>query len=205
MAACAVFFDAGYIEKVLLREHPGKRIDYAKLAAKMAGDEALLRSYYYNCLPYQSDPPTQEEKAAYDRKVKFVDALRYLPRFEVRLGKLAKVGVGQNGRPIFQQKRVDLMLGVDMALLAAKGKVTSIAIFTGDSDVIPAVEVVKQEGVVVHLWHGSMAAGAANPPSRDLHQMCDERFDVATVIDDILMERKQAEPEAAAAEKMLAE
>ncbi|ENZ83129.1 hypothetical protein OR37_00904 [Caulobacter vibrioides OR37] len=185
MAACAVFLDAGYIEKVLQREHPGIRIDYAKLATKMAGDEPLLRAYYYNCLPYQSNPPSEEEKAVYDRKKKFIDALKYLPRFEVRLGQLVKAGIGANNQPIFQQKRVDLMLGVDMALLAAKGKVTSIAIFTGDSDVIPAVEVVKQEGVVVHLWHGAMGAGAQNAPSRDLHQMCDERSAVATIINDI--------------------
>lgn len=191
MAACAVFLDAGYIEKVLQREHAGARIDYAKLAAKMAGNEPLLRAYYYNCLPYQSNPPTEEEKATYDRKKKFVDALSYLPRFEVRLGQLVKAGVGVNGQPIFQQKRVDLMLGVDMALLAAKGKVTSISIFTGDSDVIPAVDVVKQEGVVVSLWHGATGNGAQNAPSRDLHQMCDERFGVAGIINDILRDAPQ--------------
>jgi uncharacterized LabA/DUF88 family protein len=51
------------------------------------------------------------------------------------------------------------MLGVDMALLAGKGKITSVALFTGDSDTIPAVEAVKQEGVLVTLWHGALSGG----------------------------------------------
>jgi uncharacterized LabA/DUF88 family protein len=130
----------------------------------MCGKDTLLRAYYYNCLPYQSDPPTDEEKERYDKKRKFLDALSFLPRFEVRLGHLVYAGMGADGKQIFQQKRVDLMLGVDMALLAAKGKIHSIALFTGDSDTIPAVEAVKPEGVVVTLWHGSLEK--ENAPSR---------------------------------------
>lgn len=186
MGACAIYLDAGYIVKVLSKEHPGVRIDYSKLAQKMAEPETLLRAYYYDCLPYQSDPPTVDEQDAYGKKRRFIDALKHLPRFEVRLGKLAKVGTDSAGRPIFQQKRVDIMLGVDMALLAAKGKITSVALFSGDSDTIPAVEAVKQEGVIVHLWHGSLGPGQPNSPSRDLYQLCDERHDVASVIQHIL-------------------
>ena len=100
----------------------------------------------------------QKNKERYDKKYRFIDALNYVPRFQVRLGQLAKIGVDQNGEPIFQQKRVDLMLGVDMALLAGKGKITHTALFAGDSDTIAAVEAVKQEGVIVTLWHGKLPA-----------------------------------------------
>jgi hypothetical protein len=92
MGNCAVFVDAGYAEKVFASEHPGQRIDYAKLAKNMCMDDKLLRAYYYDCLPYQSNPPTQQEKERYDRKHKLIHALRFLPRFEVRLGQLAIVG-----------------------------------------------------------------------------------------------------------------
>ncbi len=180
MGTCAVFLDAGYIEKVLQFEHPGARIDYGKLANAMAAQDVLLRAYYYHCLPYQSNPPTQDEKDRYDKRHRFIDALAYVPRFQTRLGQLALVGIDQNGKKIFQQKRVDLMLGVDMALLAGKGKITSIALFTGDSDTIPAVEAVKQEGVIVTLWHG--AKNGAQSPSRDLYKLCDERVELTTNI-----------------------
>ena len=49
-----------------------------------------------------------------------------------------------------QQKRVDLMLGVDMALLAGKGKVTCIALFTGDSATIAAVG--RDGDRLRHVW-----------------------------------------------------
>jgi uncharacterized LabA/DUF88 family protein len=170
---CAVFLDAGYIEKVLSKEHPGLRIDYGKLAHAMAGQEGLLRAYYYNCLPWLGEEPTDAEKERFQKKQAFFSALDHLPRFQVRLGKLALAGYSREGAPVYQQKRVDLMLGVDMTLLASKGKVTSIALFSGDSDTIPAIEAVKQEGVIVKLWHGALDGEHA--PSRELYRMCDER------------------------------
>src|SRR5579871_2298902 len=108
MGACAVFIDAGYAEKVFSQEHNGQMIDYGKLARLMCRSEELLRAYYYNCLPYQSNPPTEDEKAWHDKKNKFFEALEHLERFEVRLGRLIKVGVDASGKALFQQKRVDL-------------------------------------------------------------------------------------------------
>jgi uncharacterized LabA/DUF88 family protein len=180
LGVCAVYLDAGYIEKVLMYEHPRARIDYGKLANEMAGKDELLRAHYYNCLPYQSNPPTIEEKERYDKKYRFIDALNYVPRFQVRLGQLALIGIDKDGKKIFQQKRVDLMLGVDMALLAGKGKITHTALFTGDSDTIAAVEAVKQEGVLVTLWHGSLKGDCS--PSRELYKLCDERVELTPQI-----------------------
>jgi uncharacterized LabA/DUF88 family protein len=176
MGVCAVYLDAGYIEKVLGREHPGARIDYGQLVREMVGPDELLRAHYYNCLPYLSDPPQAGEIERFERKRRFIEALDLLPRFTTRLGRLAVVGVSEDGRKLFQQKRVDLMLGVDMALLAAKGRISSVALFTGDSDTIPAVEAVKQEGVVVRLWHGALRGDQG--PSRDLYRLCDERVEL---------------------------
>jgi uncharacterized LabA/DUF88 family protein len=82
----------------------------------------------------------------------------------------------EGGKPIFQQKRVDILLGVDLALLAAKHQITDAAILAGDSDFLPAIEAAKPEGVVIHLFHG-------NSPHRDLISACDERtqFDQAFI------------------------
>ena len=120
MGVTAVFIDGGYLDKVMWHDHPNRRIDYAGLVRAMVGDDDLLRAYYYHCLPYQSDPPTEEERERYAAKHRFVTALRHIPRFEVRLGKLAYRGTDGAGQPIFQQKRVDLMLGVDIACLTKR-------------------------------------------------------------------------------------
>ncbi|MFP3943330.1 MAG: NYN domain-containing protein [Alphaproteobacteria bacterium] len=82
----------------------------------------------------------------------------------------------ETGEPIFQQKRVDIMLGVDMALLAGKGRISRAAILAGDSDFIPAIEVVKQEGVLTTLWHGPSTP--LTRPSRELVEICDERIEL---------------------------
>jgi uncharacterized LabA/DUF88 family protein len=136
MGKCAIFLDGGYIDKVMYYNHANARLSYDKLAALMATRDELLRAYYYHCLPYQGNPPTEEEKSRYASKHRFTTALSYLPRFEVRLGRLEFRGTTDRGERIFVQKRIDNMIGVDMALLAGKGKVTNVALFSGDSDYI---------------------------------------------------------------------
>ena len=70
--------------------------------------------------------------------------------------------------PIFQQKRVDILLGVDMVQLATKRAIETVILLAGDSDFIPAVEVAKSEGALVKLFHGE-------EPHRDLLKVADER------------------------------
>ncbi|UCC30022.1 MAG: NYN domain-containing protein [Phycisphaerales bacterium] len=175
--SCAVFIDGGYLDKVAFHDFGNQRLDYGELARELAAPDEMLRTYYYHCLPYRSSNPTPEERSRYSARHRFVRALHFLPRFEVRLGRLALRGRDQKGEPIFVQKRVDCMVGVDMALLAAKGRITSLALLRGDSDLIPAVEAVKQESVLVTLWHGSFAK--ETKPSRDLFEVCDERRQVS--------------------------
>jgi len=64
MRRVATFIDGGYLDKVLRHELKGVRIDYAafsrQILAQIHPDAYALRTYYYHCLPYQSNPPTQE-------------------------------------------------------------------------------------------------------------------------------------------------
>ncbi len=185
MGTIAIFLDGGYVEKVLRLDYGNPKINFSKLAAEMASPHEILRTYYYHCLPYQSRTPTDEENKRFANARRFMNALDRLPRFQVRLGKLAFRGTDSAGKPIFIQKRVDCMVGVDMAILAGKGKITHLAVFTGDSDLIPAIEAVKNEGVVVTLWHGS---SHDTTPSIELAQMVDERAPLTRdILDRILL------------------
>lgn len=167
MGRIAIFIDAAYLQ-FTLREFKSPRIDFEKLVSEMAGGREILRSYYYDCEPYQSDPPTPEEKKRFGGAQRFHYALDRIPRFQVRLGKLAFRGLNENGKPIFQQKRVDIQMGVDMVLLAAKHQISDAVILAGDSDFLPAIDAAKPEGVVIHLFHGDR-------PHADLVAKCDER------------------------------
>ncbi len=154
MGRIATFIDGAYLDFILRDEFALAKLDYALLSKKMAEPNELLRTYYYNCLPYQSNPPTAEERQRFGQKQSFYAKLNKLARFEVRLGRLVYRGLDPKGRPIFEQKRVDLMLGIDLVLLSAKHQITHAVILAGDSDFIPAIEVAKNEGVLIHLFHG---------------------------------------------------
>ena len=166
----AIFIDGAYLDYTLRDEFGSPRIDYSRLVEWMVGDDALLRAYYYHCLPYQSANPTPVERERFAAKERFFSALSRLPRSEVRLGKLEYRGRHADGNPIFEQKRVDIFLGVDLVLLAAKHQVTRACVFAGDSDFLPAIRIAKQEGVVLHLFHGTVQR-----PHTDLWLECDDR------------------------------
>ena len=183
----AVFIDGGYLDKVLEYDHPGKKIDFARFVIELTEPDEVLRTYYYHCLPYQSRIPTADERQRYAAMHRFTTALKHLPRFEVRLGRLVYRGNDTNGRPIFMQKRVDTMIGVDMALLAGKGKITNAVVVSGDSDMVPAIEAVKREGVLVTLWHGDYTGQSR--PSRELVEICDERNRITTALIDKVARR----------------
>lgn len=165
----ALFIDGAYLEYCLKNEFGEPRIDFAALAVKMAAGADILRTHYYHCPPYQGNPPTKEEQERYAARRRFYTALDRLPRFTVRLGRLERRGYEADGKtPKYEQKRVDILLGVDLVQLAAKGQRQQAVLFAGDSDFIPAVTVAKAEGVLVRLYHGDGCHS-------DLWQEADER------------------------------
>jgi uncharacterized LabA/DUF88 family protein len=167
----AIFIDGGYLDKVLQKEFKFARIKYQKLSDWMSKGMSIFRTYYYNCLPYQGSPPTEDEKDRFSRAQKFHYSLRKLPHYEVREGKLEHRGYDKDGVPIFVQKRVDILLGVDLVLLSTKLRITHASIFTGDSDFLPAIRVAKNEGVLINLFHSQLFL-----PHDDLWQIADDRF-----------------------------
>ena len=59
-------------------------------------------------------------------------ALTSISRFEVRLGRLQHQGARSDGSSIFGQKQVDLLLGLDIALLSGKQQITHATLVAGD-------------------------------------------------------------------------
>ena len=112
MDKTVIYIDAGYLNNIF-RKHNLPKIDFNKLSAVLSDGTDRLRTYYYTCMPFQSTPVTQDEKDRYSKMDKFVNSLKSLPRFEVKLGRLQRI---QNGGQVeFIQKGVDMMLGVDLS------------------------------------------------------------------------------------------
>ncbi len=185
MSRLAIFIDGGYMDKLAARES-AIRVDFAKFANRITSVIAsstqnpldLMRTYYYHCLPYQSNPPTESERLRFSQRRAFFNALNRLEYFEVRVGRLAFRGYNDRGRPIFQQKRTDLMLGLDFALLSSKRLITHAALVAGDSDFIPAVQAAKQEGVSVSLFHGPSRSRDDATYAQELWLEADSRFEL---------------------------
>lgn len=173
MSRTCVLVDGGYFQKVPEKDFGAPRIDFGLLGPELArGYEPLLRTYYYNCPPYQSADPTPRERELVRNADRFYYSLRKLQNFEVRLGRLEFRGIARDtGEPIFQQKRVDVRLAVDLLTLSFSKQICTAVIVAGDSDFIPAFQAAKDQGVRVVLFHGH-----ANPAHRDLQMVADERI-----------------------------
>ena len=185
MDKVAIFIDGGYLEKILKNEFGQPRIDFGKLSQRMAektsaGSE-IIRTYYYNCPPYQGNPPSREESERYGRKAAFFDGLRRIPRYEVRLGTLSRRGPDSKGQYNYEQKMVDVLLSIDLVRLSSKSRISNAAILAGDGDFAPAFRAAKEEAVVVTLFHGEHR-------HRQLWEAADERIRIdQPFIDSILL------------------
>lgn len=180
---CAILLDAGYIEYITRQEFPNIQINYDKLVKEISANDSLFRTFYYNCLPNLDFSTPEDEKNLYEGKLNFFEALKFLPRFEVRLGALSRYEDQDSNALSFHQKRVDILMVVDMMQLALSKQIDHLIIATGDGDLIPAIQAVKQAGILVTLWHGSLRGKAA--PNRELFQICDERYELSRIVNKI--------------------
>jgi uncharacterized LabA/DUF88 family protein len=170
MGRYAVFIDGGYLRAVLTKFNE-PRISYKKLSEYFAQSDERLRTYYYDCAPYQSNPPTADEQDWKRRFDGFLHSLEVnVPRMQVRLGRLQRI---QNPDRTwkFVQKKVDVLLTVDLVRLSCEKQIQRAVLIAGDSDFVPAIQVARDAGTIVQLYHGE------NPsPHYELIRASDDRF-----------------------------
>jgi len=167
----AVFIDGGYARKVL-EQFSNPRVCYFKFSEYVAAGQERLRTYYYDCAPYVSSPPTVEQKtrkAGFDR---FVAALELQSRFQVRLGRLAR-RVDHNGEIRFEQKMVDILLAVDLVQLSVGHQIQRAVLLAKDSDFVPAIQIARNAGTVVELYYHIPPR-----PHIELMKACDDRISI---------------------------
>lgn len=134
----AVLIDNYYLRKEVLDNYHGKpgrfKLDYEKFSDALCRDiEAeRFRTYIYDC--------------QYKHEENFFRSLNLQNSFEIRLGEFKQKDNGE-----ITQKQVDVLIALDMIQLSLKNKIQHIILISSDSDFIPAVRFVKEEGVKVHL------------------------------------------------------
>lgn len=124
---------------------------------------------YYDCAPYNGNPvlPVSGQRATFEGSDAWLKMLSYKDLFSVRLGVLKFRGYVINkdripytpGQPLtdadfhpeFEQKGVDMRIGMDIANLSSNRSVDLIALATNDTDCIPAMKHARRSGLQIAL------------------------------------------------------
>ena len=163
----AVFIDGGHLRALAQQANKTYDPDFIEKVARacVASDEILLRNLYYDCAPYQGNPPlpVSGAPANFTGSDAWLTRLAAKPQFAVRRGMLKFRGfvlkrpdVSQplsddDFKPRFEQKGVDMRLGLDIAAHAAGKTVDRIILITGDTDCLPAMKLARVSGLQVVL------------------------------------------------------
>jgi uncharacterized LabA/DUF88 family protein len=152
----AIFIDGGYLLSYIKKHEISLKYenltDYLLKPFGKTIPLDLLRCYFYYCAPWMSVVPTENEKNRMDEFSIFMEEISSIERWKMRLGKLQKRRDGY--KDYFEQKRVDVLLSVDMVRHSASGHIQHVILIAGDSDFIPAIEATKESGATVTLWYG---------------------------------------------------
>lgn len=153
-----VFIDGSNFYHALKQKHGHARIDFAHMVEALVGpDRDLVRVYYYNAPVNAQEVPEQHR-----RQQRFLGAVRRLPYFEVKLGRLVRRPHG------LVEKGVDVRLATDMVAAGLRDRYDVAVLVSGDGDFADAVQVVKDAGKHVELAFPRCPALA-----RALVEVCD--------------------------------
>jgi uncharacterized LabA/DUF88 family protein len=126
----------------------------------------LCAFFTYDCEPFVGELtyPVSKQKQPFGQTSSLLHDLALKDLFAVRRGILKFRGftVKSNHQPsnpprdsdfvpTFEQKGVDMRIGLDMALFCANRSVDLVALMTNDTDCIPAMKYVRRAGIQVAL------------------------------------------------------
>lgn len=138
-----IFIDGSNLYHSLKNECGRTDIDLSKFGQCLTRGRRLVRTYYYNAQVDQTKDPS-----SYQGQQRFLTALKHLPYFEVRLGRL----VYRSGVPF--EKGIDVRLAADMLTHAYRNNFDLAILVSGDSDFADVLQAVKDLGkhIEVALW-----------------------------------------------------
>lgn len=131
-----------------------------------AEDEYCFRIYYYDSPQFRGKValPVSGDETTFQSSDKWLRDLSQLPRFAVRRGTLGFRGwkpknipiarkqlQDSDFAPVFEQKGVDMRIGLDIALFSERQSVERVILVSGDTDMIPAMKQARKSGLEVIL------------------------------------------------------
>jgi uncharacterized LabA/DUF88 family protein len=133
----------------------------------VTADEELLRALYYDCAPYQGSQklPVTGAAQVFAASGQWLKDLAKKDLLAVRLGVLKFRGYKLKTTPVagiaaltdadfypdFEQKGVDMRIGLDIAAYSTLKGIDRIALVTADTDCVAAMKLARKSGVQVVL------------------------------------------------------
>jgi uncharacterized LabA/DUF88 family protein len=134
--------------------------------ACFVADEYLFRIFYYDAPQFRGKAtlPVSGTETSFQASDKWLSDLAKLERFAVRRGTLGFRGwkprnipisgsalKDSDFEPIFEQKGVDMRIGLDIATFSDQATVDRVLLVSGDTDMIPAMKHARKSGLEVAL------------------------------------------------------
>ncbi len=168
MARIAILIDGGCLRtrtKQANLQYDPNHIEAVALKCPLT-DENLLRILYYDCAPYGGSVklPVSGKPHTFPGSDAWLRELARKDLFAVRRGVLKFRGFVPNKiplasthltdadfKPSFEQKGVDMRIGLDIAQYANAKSVERIVLLTEDTDCVPAMKHARKAGLQVVL------------------------------------------------------
>jgi len=164
MHRVSVLIDGGHLRVLTRKSGRTYNPDYIEKVAHacVEPDETLLRILYYDCAPYVGKVrlPVSGNEHEFQGSDAWLNALARKSLFAVRRGVLKFRGYKPKKVPIaaaqltdndfspdFEQKGVDMRIGLDIANHAAMKSVDRIILVSGDTDCLPAMKHARISGL----------------------------------------------------------
>ncbi len=164
----AVLIDGGHLRALARKSCRVYDPDLVEAVAHLCVDtgEELLRILYYDCAPYTGrvKAPVSGAEVEFTGSDTWLRDLAQRNLFAVRTGVLKFRGfkprripvsgrelTDDDFRPDFEQKGVDMRIGLDMANFANQRTADRLILITGDTDCVPAMKYARIAGLQIAL------------------------------------------------------
>lgn len=160
----AILIDGGFLRVIAKK---AKKLYDPNFIEKFAhackdADESIFRILYYDCALYQGTvkQPVSGEDLVFKSSDAWLQTLSHKDLFAVRRGVLKFRGFkpkktpvvpskleDSDFEPIFEQKGVDMRIGLDIAAYSENHAVDRIVLVSGDTDCVPALKYGRRAGL----------------------------------------------------------
>ncbi len=165
----AILIDGGHLRVGVRKANFAYNPDYIEKVAHACAEptEEIYRILYYDCAPFEGTAtlPVSGQKQTFQGSDAWLHELARKDLIAVRRGVLKFRGFilkqipflpaaplkDDDFKPTFEQKGVDMRIGLDMATFSAHRAVEMIVLVTNDTDCIPAMKHARRSGLQVAL------------------------------------------------------